>query len=78
MQSTTMTIRLESAMKVRLEKIAEITHRSKSFLAAEAINEYLKVQEWQLTEIKLGIVEADEGQLEDHESILSLWENKRK
>jgi RHH-type transcriptional regulator, rel operon repressor / antitoxin RelB len=78
MTSTTMTIRLESEMKIRLDKIAEITHRSKSFLASEAINEYLKVQEWQLTEIKNGIAEADEGQLEDHESILSFWENKRK
>ncbi len=55
MTSTTMTIRLESEMKVRLNKLAEITHRSKSFLAAEAINEYLGIQEWQLTEIKKGI-----------------------
>ena len=78
MTSTTMTIRLESEMKVRLDKIAEITHRSKSFLASEAINEYLKVQEWQLTEIKKGISEADEGLLEDHESVLSVWENKKK
>ncbi|MDP1602557.1 MAG: CopG family ribbon-helix-helix protein [Legionella sp.] len=78
MTSTTMTIRLEAEMKVRLDKIAEITHRSKSFLAAEAINQYLKNQEWQLTEIKKGIKEADEGQLEDHENILLFWENKRK
>ena len=49
MHSTTMTIRLAPEMKTRLDKISEITHRSKSFLAAEAINEYLKVQEWQLT-----------------------------
>ncbi|AHE67922.1 CopG family ribbon-helix-helix protein [Legionella oakridgensis] len=78
MTSTTMTIRLEPDMKVRLDKLAEITHRSKSFLASEAINEYLKVQEWQLIEIKKGIAEADEGQLIDHESILKFWENKIK
>lgn len=78
MTSTTMTIRLEPEMKVRLDKLAEITHRSKSFLASEAINEYLKVQEWQLIEIKKGIAEADEGQLIDHESILKFWENKIK
>ncbi|WP_238552831.1 CopG family ribbon-helix-helix protein [Legionella oakridgensis] len=65
-------------MKVRLDKLAEITHRSKSFLASEAINEYLKVQEWQLIEIKKGIAEADKGQLIDHESILKFWENKIK
>lgn len=76
MTSTTMTIRLETDMKARLDKIAEITQRSKSFLASEAINEYLKVQEWQLAEIKRGVAEADEGQLEDHESIHSLWETE--
>ncbi|MBA2649332.1 MAG: CopG family transcriptional regulator, partial [Legionella sp.] len=58
MTSMTMTIRLEPEMKVRLDKLAEITHRSKSFLASEAINVYLKVQEWQLIEIKKGIAEA--------------------
>lgn len=78
MTSMTMTIRLEPEMKVRLDKLAEITHRSKSFLASEAINEYLKVQEWQLIEIKKGIAEADAGQLIDHESILKFWEDKNK
>nr|WP_255665292.1 CopG family ribbon-helix-helix protein [Legionella sp. 16cNR16C] len=78
MASTTMTIRLDPEMKDRLDKLAEVTHRSKSFLASEAINEYLKVQEWQLVEIKKGIAEADEGQLIDHKSILDFWENKKK
>lgn len=78
MTSTTMTIRLEPEMKVRLDNLAEITHRSKSFLASEAISEYLKMQEWQLAEIKNGIEEADAGELEDHENILVAWENKKK
>jgi len=64
-------------MKARLERLAEITHRSKSFLATEAINEYLSTQECQLTEIIKGLAEANEGQLEDHESILALWESKK-
>ncbi|CDZ79465.1 Ribbon-helix-helix protein, copG family [Legionella massiliensis] len=76
MSSTTMTIRLESEMKFRLDRLAEVTHRSKSYLAAEAINEYLKTQEWQLAEIKKGLAEADNGQLVDHNDILKLWEDK--
>ena len=35
-QSTTMTIHLESELKSRLDKLSESTHRSKSYLAAEA------------------------------------------
>lgn len=35
--STTMTIRLEPDIKGRLDVLADATHRSKSWLAAEAI-----------------------------------------
>ena len=78
MTSTTMTIRLNAEMKFRLNNLAEITHRSKSFLAVEAINKYIDIQEWQLTEIKEGIAEANKGQLEDHENVLAFWESKIK
>ncbi|MBS0351889.1 MAG: CopG family ribbon-helix-helix protein [Proteobacteria bacterium] len=77
MTSITMTVRLDDQLKVRLEKLAEVTHRSKSFLAAEAISKYLEIQEWQLSEIKTGISEADSGQLVDHSTIASHWEKKR-
>jgi len=76
MASMTMTIRLESEIKNRLNRLADITHRSSSYLAAEAINEYLKTQEWQLHEIIQGISEADEGQLVDHEAIVDFWEHE--
>ena len=78
MASATMTVRLENNTKMRLEKLAEMTQRSKSFLAAEAINEYLETQEWQLNEIKKGISEADAGQLVSHESIVTYWETKKR
>jgi RHH-type rel operon transcriptional repressor/antitoxin RelB len=77
MNTSTMTVRLDDRLKERLNKLAEVTHRSKSFLAAEAICEYLKVQEWQISEIKKGIAEADSGQLIDHTSIVKHWEKKR-
>lgn len=56
-----MTIRLESELKSRLDLLAEATHRSKSFLAAEAIREFVELNEWQIGEIKEAIREADEG-----------------
>lgn len=77
MTSTTMTVRLDAKAKTRLNKLAELTHRSKSFLASEAINSYLETQEWQLNEIIKGISEADSSQLVDHESIVTYWESKR-
>jgi len=38
--STTMTIRIEDDVKDRLDRLAEATNRSKSYLAAEAIREF--------------------------------------
>ena len=59
--STTMTIRLEDEVKDRLELLAGSTHRSKSWLAAEAIREYIANNEWQVAEIHAALQEADAG-----------------
>lgn len=59
--STTMTVRMSREARRRLEQMAKATNRSKSFLAAEAIENYLAVNEWQIQEIKAGIREADAG-----------------
>ena len=60
-QSTTMTIRLEPELKSRLDKLSAATHRSKSFLAAEAVREFIEINEWQIEEIKDAVKEADAG-----------------
>ena len=59
--STTMTIRLEPELKSRLDQLAEATRRSRSFLAAEAIRDFIELNEWQIKEIKDALKEADNG-----------------
>ena len=59
--SNTVTIRLEETTKNKLEKLADATHRSRSFLAAEAIKAYVDSNEWQINEIQAAITEADAG-----------------
>jgi RHH-type rel operon transcriptional repressor/antitoxin RelB len=61
MASTTFSIRVDTAAKKRLEKLAKSTGRSRSFLAAEAINEYLDLNEWQVAGIKKAIASLDRG-----------------
>jgi len=69
-QSTTMTIRLDPELKSRLDKLAASTHRSKSFLAAEAVREFIEINEWQINEIKDAVKEADDGDFSsDHEAL---------
>ena len=60
-QSTTMTIRLEPELKSRLDKLSATTHRSRSFLAAEAVREFIEVNEWQIEAIEKAVKEADAG-----------------
>jgi predicted transcriptional regulator len=41
--------------------LADSTHRSKSFLAAEAVRAFVELNEWQILEIHAALEEADAG-----------------
>jgi predicted transcriptional regulator len=69
MPSTTFTVRVDAAAKKRLERLAKSTGRSRSFLAAEAINEYLDVNEWQVAGIKRAIASLDRGEAIPHDRV---------
>lgn len=74
--SATMTIRLEPELKQRLDCLAEATQRSKSFLAAQAIREFVDLNEWQIQEIRRALVEADGDDFASDElvrNILGKW-----
>jgi predicted transcriptional regulator len=60
--SITLTLRLNADLKTRLEKLARSTRRTRSFLAAEAIRDYVKLNEWQVEEIEKAIQEAERGE----------------
>ena len=72
-QSSTMTIRLDADLKTRLDKLADATHRSKSYLAAEAVREYIELNEWQLQEIQAAVTEADAGDCASEESVNAVF-----
>lgn len=77
--STTMTIRLEDDVRSRLERLAEATHRSKSYLAAEAIRDFVEINEWQIGEIQGALEEADAGDFASDEDVAALgakWQGK--
>jgi len=72
-QSTTMTIRLEAELKSRLDKLSAATHRSKSFLAAEAVREFIEINEWQIEEIKAAVKEADAGDFASEQEVRAIF-----
>jgi predicted transcriptional regulator len=69
MSSATFTVRVDSAVKKRLERLAKSTGRSRSFLAAEAIGEYVDVNEWQVAGIKQAMRSMDRGEGIPHQEI---------
>lgn len=74
--SSTMTIRLEAEDKARLDELATATQRSKSFLAAQAIREYLDTNAWQVAEIENALVEADNDDFattEEVTGVINKW-----
>ena len=78
--SSILSIRLESKVKAKLEKLAKSSKRSKSFLAAEAIAAYVEAESWQLSEIENGLNELNEGKGMDHAAVkgwLQSWGKKR-
>jgi len=69
MPSSTFTVRVEPAVKKRLEKLARSTGRSRSFLTAQALNEYLDLNEWQVAGIKRAIASLDRGEGVSHKAV---------
>ncbi len=70
--SITMTLRLEDDIKTRLDVLAGATQRSKSFLAAEAIRDYVETHEWQIQQTQLALVEADAGDFASDDEVTAL------
>jgi RHH-type transcriptional regulator, rel operon repressor / antitoxin RelB len=69
MTSSTFTVRVDSQQIKRLEALAESTGRSRSFLAADAINAYLDVNEWQVAGIKKAMTSMDTNGGVDHADV---------
>lgn len=61
MDTATLTLRVPVEVRDRLDKLADATHRSKSYLAGEAIRQYLDLEAWQVGEIQQALKEADAG-----------------
>jgi predicted transcriptional regulator len=76
MAGATITVRVSSEIAERLRRLADATKRSRSFLAAEAIEEYLAVQEWQVEAINEGLDAAARDDGVDFEIVKANWERR--
>lgn len=72
MTDTTITVRVSTELRGRLEAIAKETRRSKSFLSNEAIERYVESEEELIASIKQGMKDMDEGRFVTHEEAMRI------
>lgn len=71
MPSTVLSVRVSEALKEQLDYLSRTTKRSKAYLAAEALDDYVRKNAWRARELHAALVEADKGQFISHEAMLA-------
>jgi predicted transcriptional regulator len=59
---TAFTVRVPDAIAEQLDQLATKLDRSRAYVAAQAIEDFVEREAWQLAEIEAGIAEADRGE----------------
>lgn len=63
------TVRLDDEKTRELDRLASKLDRSRSYLAAQANDDHLEREEWQIAEIEAGVAEADRGEFASTEDL---------
>lgn len=78
--AVTLSVRVSLKARDQLEDLANATGRTKSFLAAEALEYYLETQAWQIKAIEQSVKKANSKKAKfiDHQNVsdwLNSWGN---
>lgn len=78
LKAASLTVRVKPETRIRLDNLARVTRRSKSYVIEEALEQYLDVNEWQIRGIQDALIEADSpgAVFEDHDEVIAKWEAK--
>jgi RHH-type rel operon transcriptional repressor/antitoxin RelB len=78
MNRETISFRLETDKKEKLDAIAVALDRDRSYLLNEAIDAYLEVHQWQIRHIQKGIRQADAGEFASEAQVAAAFARRRK
>ena len=73
MAARTINVRLPEALYNQIEELAKATARTKSFLAIDALTNYVQSQSWQIRDIHEGIKEADAGEFATDKDVTAVF-----
>ncbi len=69
-----MSLRIPDEIADTLANLAKATGRTKSYLAVDALREYLAREAWQIEEIEKALKEADAGDFASDEEVRAIAE----
>jgi len=70
-ETTTITVRVPVEIKAKLDRLAELTDRSRSYLASEALETYTRYELEVVDGILEGIADADAGRVHTSEEVMA-------
>lgn len=78
LKTANLTVRVTADTRIRLDNLARVTRRSKSYVIEEALEQYLDLNEWQIKGIHDALDQADSpgADFVDHDEVLAKWEAK--
>ena len=72
----TVSARIEAETLQQLDALAQVTHRSRSWLVADAVKRYVHEEGWQIAAIEEGVRQANAGlfaSIEEVRASFSRW-----
>ena len=67
------TVRLQDETTAKLDLLAEKLDRSRAYVAAQAIEDFIAREEWQLNEIESGLSEAVAGEFASDTDVAAVF-----
>lgn len=68
-KTTHVSVRIRPELSDKIEILAGVLDRPKSWVIEKALEEYIAIQDWQIQTIKEGLAEANAGKLVSHEAV---------
>ncbi len=67
----TTTVRLDDDIMDRVDGLAKVLSRSRSWVINQAIDRFLEYEEWFVQEVKDGLAEVEKGEIADHGEVIA-------
>lgn len=67
------TVRVSDETAQKLDQLAEKMDRSRSYVAVQAIDDYIARETWQLAEIEAGLAQANRGEFATDEQVAAVF-----